>query len=119
MHTVEEKPVVLNPDKFVRENRSGHRRNRSDIGRVDRIRPGRSKRHPVQVHNGLARYEAADRRACSWICERCIHGEHCHCESEDCPCVCNDSDFRWSRNRLTAIGAIPVDPAKLARALSG
>jgi len=42
-------------------------------------------------------YEASQRRAMRLMCDGCKHGMHSVCESERCPCVCNDSDFRWSR----------------------
>jgi hypothetical protein len=50
------------------------------------------------------------------ICGECIAGAHQACDSEDCPCCCNDSDFRWARNRLTAMGQLPPssDPALTA-----
>lgn len=110
MQTVEETPVVLNPDRFVRERCMGRRR-----ARIDMRKPGRSTKFPITTHNGHARYEVADRRAVCSMCEWCIRGEHKNCQAERCPCVCNDSDFRFSRNKLTAIGAIPVDMAKLAQ----
>jgi len=47
--------------------------------------------------NGHRRYDSSDRRAGRLMCEGCIRGKHATCESEDCPCVCNDSDFRWAR----------------------
>lgn len=60
-------------------------------------------------------YETRERRANRQMCIPCIHGKHAHCDSEDCPCACNDSDFRFARNKLTATGAIPIDMAKLAQ----
>ncbi len=42
-------------------------------------------------------YESSGRRAQRLMCDGCKHGSHALCESEACPCVCNDSDFRWSR----------------------
>jgi hypothetical protein len=106
MQTVEERPVIVNPDKFVSD-RTMRRRH------VNVCRPSLSKKRAGRERNG--RYETAARRTSYGICEPCIHGEHAHCEFEMCPCACNDSDFRFSRNKLTAIGAMPVDVAKLAQ----
>jgi hypothetical protein len=50
------------------------------------------------------------------MCSSCIAGDHHTCEAESCPCCCNDSDFRWARNKLTAVGAWPpsLDPVLTA-----
>lgn len=42
-----------------------------------------------------ADFESAFRRGKRLMCDGCKHGMHSICESEDCPCVCNDSDFRF------------------------
>ena len=42
-------------------------------------------------------FESGERRCHRLMCDGCKHGQHSLCESEDCPCVCNDSDFRWQR----------------------
>jgi hypothetical protein len=52
-------------------------------------------------------FESAARRIVRVMCGPCIAGGHPDCDSENCPCCCNDSDFRFARNKLTAIGAIP------------
>lgn len=48
-------------------------------------------------HTAAKFYESGVRRARRKMCDGCKHGHHSLCESEACPCVCNDSDFRWSR----------------------
>lgn len=58
---------------------------------------GRSIIGPVN-DQGQARYETADRRKKRGMCAECVKGQHSGCPSEDCPCVCNDSDFRFSRH---------------------
>lgn len=45
-------------------------------------------------------FESSERRATRTMCEPCIHGAHTSCDSERCPCVCNDSDFRFSRTMM-------------------
>lgn len=52
---------------------------------------------PISHPDSAARYETYVRRAERKMCEGCLHGSHSLCESEACPCVCNDSDFRWAR----------------------
>lgn len=48
-------------------------------------------------HHASAGFESSFRRGKRLMCDGCKHGMHAVCESEECPCVCNDSDFRWSR----------------------
>jgi hypothetical protein len=48
------------------------------------------------------KYESAHRRGMRLMCDGCKRGAHSMCESEDCPCVCNDSDFRWARRTGSA-----------------
>jgi hypothetical protein len=31
------------------------------------------------------------------MCQHCVTAHHSLCESYACPCVCNDSDFRFAR----------------------
>lgn len=40
-------------------------------------------------------HEASDRRRRLNMCEACVNGQHKDCPDEACPCVCNDSDFRF------------------------
>jgi hypothetical protein len=47
--------------------------------------------------NGLRKFESAQRRGMRLMCQNCLKAKHDNCESEECPCVCNDSDFRWAR----------------------
>jgi hypothetical protein len=54
-------------------------------------------RHLKSDHYTRLRSEAAIRRVARVMCMACVTGSHSLCASEDCPCVCNDSDFRWSR----------------------
>ena len=71
--------------------------------------PGRSKVRPLNA-DLKPRFECADRReAGERMCLRCLRNDHALCQSEGCPCACNDSDLRFARNRLTAIGAIDWD----------
>jgi hypothetical protein len=62
----------------------------------------------------LRYFESAERRMVRVMCGVCIKGDHCECDSEACPCVCNDSDFRWARNRMTALGVIPATDPDMA-----
>jgi hypothetical protein len=52
---------------------------------------------PISHPSSLPRYESYARRSYRKMCDPCKHGSHSLCESERCPCVCNDSDVRWSR----------------------
>jgi hypothetical protein len=48
-------------------------------------------------HHANVEFESCFRRGKRLMCDGCKHGSHSLCASEDCPCVCNDSDFRWVR----------------------
>ena len=97
----------------------GHRpRNldhREHMGIKADIVSGRGHEYSGQAASHLVEYESARRRAARLMCLSCLRARHAECDSERCPCACNDSDFRFARNKLTAIGAIPVDLAKLAQ----
>lgn len=62
-------------------------------------------------HSPTADCESAYRRGKKLMCDSCKHGLHSLCTSEHCPCVCNDSDFRFARK-----GGAPPDQ-DLARVL--
>jgi hypothetical protein len=42
-------------------------------------------------------FESGMRRGLRLMCQNCLTAHHSLCESESCPCVCNDSDFRFAR----------------------
>jgi hypothetical protein len=42
-------------------------------------------------------FESGVRRGRRLMCQYCLSASHSLCESETCPCVCNDSDFRFAR----------------------
>ena len=52
---------------------------------------------PISHPDAGPKYESTSRREVRHMCEDCLRGKHSTCHSEGCPCVCNDSDFRWVR----------------------
>jgi hypothetical protein len=57
------------------------------------------------------RYDSTTKRYLGLMCQACLHGDHATCKTKDCPCPCNDSEVSFQRNRLTAIGALPIGTA--------
>lgn len=56
----------------------------------------------------LTEDESAARRRFERICEACIDGLHKDCPSEGCPCVCNDSDFRFKHGTAAPVESEPL-----------
>lgn len=57
------------------------------------------------------KYDSASKRYLRLMCAECLQGRHNDCEFKDCPCPHRDADLSFERNKLTAIGAIPIDRA--------
>jgi hypothetical protein len=62
-------------------------------------------------------YESAKRRDLRGMCRDCMIGQHDKCPDEDCPCVCNDSDFRFKR--VPSAPASPLDNRTAHQSESG
>jgi hypothetical protein len=54
-------------------------------------------------------FESGFRRGRMLMCRNCLTGHRLICESEQCPCTCNDSDYKWAHKPSIDVGHLTSD----------